>query len=357
MDFLTFGDELRRGCRERGIPFDVVLHVEDRFRGVGKLNDGHLAGALIAAETLAHVQTTPSETGGRVFETAVTPAQLAAAPTVEAAIAPAVESVRHTLFGSGAAPWSLETYSKAVEWLEAAAEDQQHAEPSVDWAEVRRLEHELRKMVGAEHRVRLQRTSLMLRYAKPGGGVRGLSVGHGSRLHPLAKLAADVRDGAGISTAQTVAHVLCGTPLRLPRVSSEQTEHMRTLSDGTRLARSAVTVTFNTPDLSFAELRALYRELSRDWGRHPPEDSDADPREGRHRFTPADAELLLAVQRAGGVPPRAYARRGFWQRLVAELDTDVKPETLARRWRRLEVKRVAAPVTWQRPTDKENDNA
>jgi hypothetical protein len=335
---MTFEQSVQRECGRTGVPETAVAFAIDHHRRRGRTEAVHVSEAAALAEF--YWRQLPEVDGAAQPTLSVTPLQVLTARKVEESVRDSVRKLRDQLFGDPDAHWQPHEYPDAVAWLEATQAELVAAAPQRDDGAVTQAgrllvdaQREAERLVpwaawrGASMGVPV------LTYAGADGGswVKRVTVPKGTSLHALADFSERVERGSGISRAVTVAHVLAAVSLYVPRARVSVQVAQTSLPDGALLKHQSFSVTFHTMDLRLDELRSVYRQMQ----------EMLPQKDRRHRITDMDAELRGAIERLGGVPRN---RRGFWQRVAEEMDFEGRPDSLEKRWRRLQSKQAAAQV-------------
>lgn len=260
----------------------------------------------------------------------LTPALLMASEDLTEAIRPLVEKARQRLFERSTP--SFTTLENAVAWIEGEA-DRQPAEPPED--DLRRgvaLRRELETRLGECARL-LQRELVVaedrrtLTYPKPSAqdGIRSVGVVPGSPLHLLEVASRTLGEYTGIPAFAIVAHILTGQRLVLPPTMIRFTVRFPPPGLPGAPRRHEVTLVLNDRDLTFQELRGVYREVRTALGL-----VRAKPVSERDRV------LRGLVQELGGLPPQK-AQKAFWERARVEWNRR-HPDWSVTTWRALEMR-------------------
>ena len=115
----------------------------------------------------------------------------------------------------------------------------------------------------------------------------------------------------GFAAGALVVHVLTGQKPLLPRVRETRRYQTFALPNGEHLARRSVTLTFDTADLTFNELRALYNDIR-----------DYLGGKGTEGLTTEDMEFWRLVESLEG-PPTKWGKKGkFWEEVRQRWNRD-----------------------------------
>jgi len=224
-------------------------------------------------------------------------------------IRPAVEQLRHELFGSSVPPFP--TYEDAVQWLEQTAAEQNASTQAYSQTRIaleqsiyEKLE-EYQVLTGEDYQLPFPLT--LLEYAKPGSKwVHRVNVWGRTSLATLAHTSRKLVDATGFSQASVVAYILAGIP---PLLASVHIDMSDGLSKEFQIFRRSATVTLRTPYITDAQWRKIRKRIRSEW--HT---------ERKKPVTQGKTQLRDIVQRHGGVPKdkRHGEQKAFWEQVQQE---------------------------------------
>ncbi len=228
---------------------------------------------------------------GLVQHLRLTPHDLLTSDDLAEKIRPAVDQVRHTLFGDPQPPFA--TSEGAVQWLEQTAAAQE-TQARADSPRRAALEETILAQLAAWQALTGESCEgpfvpELLEYAKPGDPwVHRVPVRGKTPLADLGSASRQLADATGFSPASVVAYILAGIrPLLVPisiRMSSG-------FHNDFKIARRSATIELRTPHVTDAQLRAIRQVIRRVW--HTAK---------KKPLTESDRQFLAIVQRLGGVP-------------------------------------------------------
>lgn len=255
---------------------------------------------------------------------------------------PAVARFRSRVFGVVEAPFDRP--ADALGWLRSLFERQESA-VDADTLEVGGRGRPAGVSVAAWRQASLEADALPLRWGTI--PVTHVWARRGAYpLWPLARLCHRIAGVLHVEAGQMVRYVLDGTFPDFPPAEVWPVVTRDDTGGGEAIAAPRVEVTVFTPELTRDDLRELQRAVRAAW---PTVDEASDAalealERGTRRptVTAADAELSEVVLDLGGEP--RHGRRGAFWGYVAEAwaargNAPVAPDSLRRRWRRLQAKR------------------
>jgi hypothetical protein len=224
------------------------------------------------------------------------------------ALAPKIEDLRETGFGSPAPPFK--TAAKAAEWVE-----RQSKADLAEWsegsegrkkarAEIYRLAH--------EHRIEIEERATQLPYQRPGDEhVKWVYAAPGTYLYRLAQETVLLADRTGLSADALVMYVLTGLEPVRSRARLTTRENWYTLPTGEEIGVNEATVTFRARDLTDKELRSLYSMVR-----------SGVSGKGTKGVGDKEVELWEMVQNLGGPPKEHGSKRNFWRTVQERWNRD-----------------------------------
>ncbi len=245
---------------------------------------------------------------------------------------PEIEAARQWLFQTTAPPFATE--EEAIGWLERKAVAESEARREGDAFAIRDLQEQLETLAG-------RAVSLRVRFLSywHGAESRQLRVWPGGMLWDLAKRIEEIERETGFQGPDVLLWILTGRepvpPGALVVHRSTPRASVWAWAPGLPDRREWVEIILNTRDLSFEDLRAIYRAVRRKIGLAGK----------KHDLTPFQQRIYEIVQETGGPPDRGKA--AFWQavlaRLVAEGWPPVHWNTVRRHYKKA-AERVKGPA-------------
>jgi hypothetical protein len=214
-------------------------------------------------------------------------------------LGPWVRKLREGGFGSRRVPFP-EDLAGAARWIEEQSE--------VDGKEWQRLgvstleaEREIQRL--ADEAALVVRTEpRYLYYIRPDKEYRQMAGAFpGTFLWRLSRETESVAEMSGFPPEVLVGFVLSGLQPMISRVCITKTHGRRKVADGDIPYRS-VTLEFNTADVSYEELRALYAEIREFFGATD-----------RERLSWPEFDFISLVQSMGGPPQASPGKTRFWE--------------------------------------------
>ncbi len=214
-------------------------------------------------------------------------------------LTPWVEGLREEGFGSREAPFQDE--AEAADWIEEqSAHDREQRvkerpSPFDAMKEIRRLAD----LAGLEVQPKMR----FLKYGRPGDEHdKSVGVEAGTFLDKLARETNRVSEETAFQADVLTAFVLTGLTPQISRVRGTEVQKLCNVP-GDRIQSRWITLRFNAADVSYPEVRALYKGVRRYFG--------ADDAK---LLTWEEAEFLLLVDSMGG-PPEDHKTR-FWEEVL-----------------------------------------
>jgi hypothetical protein len=154
--------------------------------------------------------------------------------------------------------------------------------------------------------VRFDDTRTFLPYQTPGDDhVKYAGTFPATYLRKLAIRTASIAQHTGLPQDALVIHLLTGLkPLR-SRAQMKTTRHVRTLPSGEQITLNEATVAFRAQDLTYKEIRSVYKSVREHVGG-----------KGTKGLEHKDVEIWKLVQELGG-PPQQHGGKGpFWKQVL-----------------------------------------
>lgn len=317
--------QFRQWIKEYGfgkLPREALDRAVEDYKKKGKANRDRVAECVEYARGLAASQ------GGNETIGNVTPAAIVVSNQLTQAVEPEVVRIREEIFRKRTAPFN--SLSDAARWIGETG--RQEPKPSArDQKRAKVIESEV--MARRRDLKRLLRTDVVFEYRKtvlahisPSEGcVVVAPAAPGSPLARLAGVAQDISKATGFAEAAIVAFVTVGIPPFLPiaRISSHTVFPGQGAIVG--VPTSWVTVTVFARDLTFEQLRQIYRKIR-----------EATGLRGRKRINARHQVLIETVRKLGGAPRRGSRTWGqvteFWEEVRAQVNREY-PKDLFPSWR------------------------
>jgi hypothetical protein len=232
-------------------------------------------------------------------------------------LTPWAEGLREEGFGSREAPFQDE--AEAADWIEeqSARDRERGAEERPSLADAMKEIRRLADLAGLEVRPKVR----FLKYGRPGDKHdKNVGVEAGTFLDRLARETNRVSETTAFQADVLTAFVLTGlTPL----ISRVRVTEIRELCDvpGDRIQSRWITLRFNAADVSYADVRKLYKDVRKYF-----DATDANLLKWE------EAEFLLLVDSMGGPPEGDMTR--FWEEVL-------------RRWRENSAHEYAPLNSWR----------
>lgn len=245
----------------------------------------------------------------------LTPGILVESNRLAAAIKPAVEAVRKTIFGNTRPPFA--PYEAAVTWLEHMAKEPLVFSP-VERERSERPEREIQEKMSEWNRLtgwssRWTRSLGEIPYAKPGEEwLRYIPVPQRSPLASLEQASQEMAHATGFSQFSTIAYILVDIPPVLPPVNIS---YCPNLNETFGIFRMQAIIEVNSPDVPYDQRRDIWRKIRQPWNL-----------DQTKVLTDRDRQLIEIVKSLGDPPkehPAAYWRkaREIWNALEGEKAT------------------------------------
>ncbi len=325
---------LGKSLPEWAVRIAADWYVRNSLHQLGKRSDCLELARRIAEESSRSQEAPASfETETSVPPLPETPFSRLTADRAVRLIEPVVCELRRRLFGEPTSPFR--TQKQAVNWVEIEhSEDQKRlADRAVkeddEWADD--IVHE-----GSGWHV--------LRYARAGKDTRSLTVRWDSRLGAIAFVARRLAVVTGFTEPEVVGYILgnaepAAAPVRVTR--NRYWVDLGSLLQDRRprpFERRQVVLEINTPDLNLADLRNVYQDIRRHWGK---ESSRGKARRWAKNIAPDDERLVVLMKRLGFVDVHSLSKKD-WQRVARTWEksyhSDKSWDALRKRWERLQDK-------------------
>lgn len=242
------------------------------------------------------------------------PSATAAGDAMLAALRPWAEQVRKEIVEAAGGRVSLPFTSvdDAARWIEKEGAPRK---ATINEARFQRLEGEvqerlkkMRDLVGAD----AWNYNLPMRtvaYGKPGSDwTHRVPAWRDSPLAPLARAAEQMSKATGFQEAQMTLFILTDKRPLLTPASITARPSWHSLPTGGGIRRQEVTLTLRTPEISFDQLRRLFRRIRHEW-----------QAEKGKSMTARDLAVLKAAEEEGGVPSTWGKGAPFFRRVQKRL--------------------------------------